>query len=193
MMYTSDVTATKMAIISDMWLILHVCAMSGSYEQIRDRKQHLQASQTEKHDPARAGGADPVARRYGQPVDDWPEAAVGLCAAADQQDPGRYDGGADGGNRGIMSTLKKLRMNGETIDPKKSYSGAKVVELLNESYNNGYNRAKRELAKELEDSYKRGYLNGYDDGYDKASDDLAQLKKLLSNLLDLDTVIKTEA
>ena len=69
-----------------------------------------------------------------------------------------------------MSTSKKLRLNGETIDPKKCYSGAKVIELLNESYSNGYNRAKRESDQALANSYQNGYRNGHRDGYDEASD-----------------------
>lgn len=91
-----------------------------------------------------------------------------------------------------MSGLKKIRLDGETIDPKKCYSGARVIELLNASYSNGYNRAKRELDRAFADNYRNGYCNGHRDGYSEASEDLAQLKKLLSKLLGLDSAVEVE-
>lgn len=75
--------------------------------------------------------------------------------------------------------MSKLRVGGETIDPKKQYSGSKVIELLNISYNNGHNSGKREH----DNSIREAYTDGYKAGYEEASSDLMQLKELLARLL----------
>lgn len=76
--------------------------------------------------------------------------------------------------------MSKLRVGGETIDPKKQYSGSRVIELLNISYNNGYNSGKRDH----DSSLQTAYTGGYKAGYEEASADLMQLKELLTKLLE---------
>lgn len=79
--------------------------------------------------------------------------------------------------------MNKLRVGGETIDPKKQYSGSRVIELLNISYNNGYNRGNREYNNSIQMAHTSGYKAGYKAGYEEASADLIQLKELLARLL----------
>lgn len=84
--------------------------------------------------------------------------------------------------------MNKLRVGGETIDPKKQYSGSRVIELLGISYNNGYNSGKREHNDLIQaayiDRYKVGYKAGYKAGCEETSADLTQLKELLARLLE---------
>ena len=75
--------------------------------------------------------------------------------------------------------MSKLRVGGETIDPKKQYSGSRVIELLNISYNNGYDSGKREC----KESVHVAFTDGFRAGYREASADLMQLKELLNRLL----------
>lgn len=78
--------------------------------------------------------------------------------------------------------MNKLRVGGETIDPKKQYGGSRVIELLNISYNNGYNKGKKEHNEQMQMTYTDGYNAGYSD----ASADLIQLKELLNKILNRD-------
>ena len=82
--------------------------------------------------------------------------------------------------------MKKLRVDGETIEPGKMYSGSRVISLLNVSYSNGYNKAKSEISSDAQEKYKEGYNCGYSAGYNEASEDLAELKTLLSKILNGD-------
>lgn len=75
--------------------------------------------------------------------------------------------------------MSKLRVGGETIDPKKQYSGSKVINLLNISYGNGYSSGK----KGQDNSIQAAYSDGYKAGYEEASADLIQLKELLVRLI----------
>ena len=79
--------------------------------------------------------------------------------------------------------MNKLRVGGETIDPKKQYSGSRVIELLNISYSNGCNSGKKEHNNSIQMAHTSGYKAGYKAGYEEASVDLMQLKELLARLL----------
>ena len=79
--------------------------------------------------------------------------------------------------------MSKLRIDGETIEPKMMYSGRRLIELANISYENGRKKAESEIANTLQEKYMEGYKSGYASGYREASKDLAQLRKLLSKIL----------
>ena len=79
--------------------------------------------------------------------------------------------------------MNKLRVGGETIDPKKQYSGSRVLELLDISFNNGYNKGKRDCDELARVAHHDGYTIGYEKGYSEASTELVQLKELLKRLL----------
>lgn len=75
--------------------------------------------------------------------------------------------------------MSKLRIDGETIEPKMMYSGRRLIELVNISYENGCKKAESETANKLQEKY----MEGYKSGYRAASEDLAQLRELLSTIL----------
>ena len=79
--------------------------------------------------------------------------------------------------------MSKLRIDGETIEPKMMYSGRRLIELANISYENGRKKAESETANKLQEKYMEGYKSGYASGYREASEDLAQLRELLSKIL----------
>lgn len=74
---------------------------------------------------------------------------------------------------------EKLRVNGETIDPRKTYTGSQVLELVKVSFNNGIYHANRTLERDNQAAYKRGYQ----EGYCEASRDLNTLRALLRKIL----------
>ena len=80
--------------------------------------------------------------------------------------------------------MSKLRVGGETIEAGKTYSGRKVIELLNISHNNGYNKARAQIVSDAQKKYTEGYDRGYSAGYNEASADLAELRALLSKILN---------
>lgn len=82
--------------------------------------------------------------------------------------------------------MNKLRVGGETIDPKKQYSGSRVIELLGISFSNGYNKGKMECDKLARVAHHDGYTIGYKNGYSEASTELAQLKRLLKRLCEIE-------
>ena len=73
----------------------------------------------------------------------------------------------------------KLRINGETIDSGKMYSGGHVLELLKVSFNNGITHANAVHSQERKVIYEEGYRAGYD----AASEDLNSLRSLLRKIL----------
>lgn len=78
--------------------------------------------------------------------------------------------------------MNRLRIDGETIEPKMMYSGRRLIELVNISYENGRKKAESEIANKLQEKYMEGYKSGYASGYREASEDLAQLRELLSKI-----------
>ena len=79
--------------------------------------------------------------------------------------------------------MSRLRIGGETIEPKMMYSGRRLIELVNISYENGRKKVEAEIANKLQEKYMEGYESGYAFGYRDASEDLAQLRELLSKIL----------
>lgn len=79
--------------------------------------------------------------------------------------------------------MSKLRIDGETIEPKMMYSGRRLIELVNIAYENGHKKAESETANKLQEKYMEGYKSGYKSGYSAASEDLVQLRELLSTIL----------
>lgn len=73
----------------------------------------------------------------------------------------------------------KLRVDGETIDPGKIYSGSRVLRLVEASFNNGIRHASRTLERDKQAAYDRGYQAGYCE----ASTDLDALRSLLRKIL----------
>lgn len=78
---------------------------------------------------------------------------------------------------------EKIRVNGETIEPSKTYSGSHVLELIRVSFNNGIYHASRNSAHDEQAAYDRGYQAGYQVGYCEASTDLSNLRSLLRKIL----------
>lgn len=74
---------------------------------------------------------------------------------------------------------EKLRIDGETIDPDKTYTGRRVLELVRVSFNNGIYHANRALAQDKQAAYDHGYQAGYSE----ASSDLNDLRSLLRKIL----------
>lgn len=74
---------------------------------------------------------------------------------------------------------EKIRVNGETIEPDKTYTGSHVLELLRVSFNNGIYHASRSSARDEQAAYDRGYQAGYCE----ASRDLNALRSLLRKIM----------
>lgn len=74
---------------------------------------------------------------------------------------------------------EKLRVDGETIDPDKTYTGRRVLELVKVSFNNGIYHANRTLSQDKQVAYDRGYQAGYNE----ASSDFNDLRSLLRKIL----------
>lgn len=74
---------------------------------------------------------------------------------------------------------EKLRVDGETIDPNKTYTGKRVLELVRVSFNNGIYHAKWNL----EQDKRAAYDLGYQAGYSEASRDFDALRSLLRKIL----------
>lgn len=74
---------------------------------------------------------------------------------------------------------EKLRVDGETIDPDKTYTGRRVLELVKVSFNNGIYHANRALVQDKQAAYDRGYQAGYSE----ASNDFNALRSLLHKIL----------
>lgn len=74
---------------------------------------------------------------------------------------------------------EKLRVDGETIDPDKTYTGRRVLELVKVSFNNGIYHANRTLERDNQAAYDRGYQAGYHE----ASSDFITLQSLLRKIL----------
>ena len=77
----------------------------------------------------------------------------------------------------------KLRINGETISSDKTYSGARVLGLINISYLNGQKNGRKECNADIENKLRAEYNKGYKIGYEEASDDLIKLKEILSKII----------
>jgi len=80
-------------------------------------------------------------------------------------------------------THEKLRVDGETIDPSKTYTGSRVLELVKVSFNNGIYHANRTLERNKQATYDSGYQRGYQAGYCEASSDFNTLRSLLRKIL----------
>lgn len=78
---------------------------------------------------------------------------------------------------------EKLRVDGETIDPNKTYSGRRVLELIKVSFNNGIFHANRDIIHDRQEAYARGYQDGRRD----ADNDIKTLRRLLRKLIMEDT------
>ena len=78
---------------------------------------------------------------------------------------------------------EKLRMDGETIDPGKTYTGSRVLELVKVSFNNGIYHSNRTMERDRQAAYDSGYNRGYQAGYCEASRDLDALRSLLRKIL----------
>ncbi len=79
--------------------------------------------------------------------------------------------------------MRKLRINGETIEPTKCYSGCHLIELVNISYENGRKKGCAETTNKLREKYREGFDSGYEFGYRDASEDLVQLREVLLKIL----------
>ena len=79
--------------------------------------------------------------------------------------------------------MRKLRIDGETIEPNMLYSGCRLIELVNISYENGRKKGCAEITNKLREKYREGFDSGYESGYRDASEDLVQLRKLLLKIL----------
>ena len=82
--------------------------------------------------------------------------------------------------------MDKMRINGETIDPSKQYSGRHVLALLKASYENGCHSERMRIGQSENICYSSGYQEGYEDGYKEASSELTQFKELLRRIMDCD-------
>jgi hypothetical protein len=78
-----------------------------------------------------------------------------------------------------------IRCDGETISEKKTYSGKRVLELLDISYQNGYRRGTEEACAKLTIVENAAYRKGYQNGHDNAVDEIAQLKSALLGILGM--------
>ena len=78
-----------------------------------------------------------------------------------------------------------IRCDGETISEKKTYSGKRVLELLDISYQNGYRRGMEEAREKLASVEIVAYRKGYQNGHDSAVDEIAQLKSALLGVLGM--------
>lgn len=76
-------------------------------------------------------------------------------------------------------THEKLRVSGETIDPRKIYIGSQVLALIKAAYDNGINHANKTLEQDKQAAYDRGYQAGYCE----ASSDFNTLRSLLRKLM----------
>ena len=76
--------------------------------------------------------------------------------------------------------MSKLRIDGETISPEKSYSGKRVIELLRVSFENG----KAYGALTEQESIKTAHDVGYKEGYLAASEDLKDLSTILKRIME---------
>ena len=84
----------------------------------------------------------------------------------------------------MKNRTTKIRCDGETIAPDKTYSGKRVLELMDASYRNGYYSGSKierdKMTRASEETYKDGYKDGYNDG----AAELAQLKELLLKIIN---------
>lgn len=78
----------------------------------------------------------------------------------------------------------KIRIDGETIDPRRTYRGDRVLELLNISYKNGYDSGYRKGRDEGAQDAGNAYVRGRTDGRIEASKDLESLRTALKRILD---------
>ena len=79
-----------------------------------------------------------------------------------------------------------IRCDGETISPNKTYSGKRVLELLDVSYKNGYNRGVQDQLNKAIDDANIAYQKGFNNGRDAAAPKLARLRELLLDILQDD-------
>ena len=78
-----------------------------------------------------------------------------------------------------------IRCDGETISKEKTYSGKRVLELLNASYQHGYRRGLKEAQEKSTHAETTAFCKGYKDGYDTGIEEVKQLKNALSNILGI--------
>ena len=78
-----------------------------------------------------------------------------------------------------------IRCDGETISEKKTYSGKRVLELMNASYQNGYRRGLEEAREKTVDAEVTAFNTGYQNGHDNAVAEIAQLKNALLGILGM--------
>lgn len=76
-----------------------------------------------------------------------------------------------------------IRCDGETISPDKTYTGKRVLELLDVSYKNGYNRGVQDQHNRTIDDANIAYQKGFNNGRDAAAPKLAKLRELLLDIL----------
>jgi len=79
--------------------------------------------------------------------------------------------------------MNKIRLGGETIYPDRTYSGKRVIELINISFENGRNNALKKTNEEVDDAIRKSYKEGYECGYSMASNDLMELSYLLKRTI----------
>lgn len=75
----------------------------------------------------------------------------------------------------------KLRVDGMTVEPNRTYSGKQVIRLCNVSFENGMRRFKltqTDIAQALQEAYARGYQEGKQARSDEITGVLEALKVL---------------
>ena len=76
-----------------------------------------------------------------------------------------------------------IRCDGETISQNKTYTGKRVLELLDVSYKNGYNRGVQDQYNKTIDDANIAYQKGFNNGRDAAAPELSKLRELLLDIL----------
>lgn len=82
--------------------------------------------------------------------------------------------------------MNKIRVDGETISPDKTYSGKRVIALCNASFKNGVYSGRKEAECENDSISAEAWKAGYENGYKAASIDLMELQKLLRRIINVE-------
>lgn len=82
--------------------------------------------------------------------------------------------------------MNKIRVDGETISPDKTYSGKRVIALCNAAFENGVYRGRKEAERENDSISTEAWKTGYKNGYEAASADLLELQKLLRRIINVE-------
>ena len=78
----------------------------------------------------------------------------------------------------------KMRVTGETISSDDTYSGSKVIKLLEASFNNGKAAGWLEASTKSESEFQKKYQEGFNDGKKAAEQEYHDILSALNTIRD---------